>query len=510
MIGNALLVIVSFLLGWAALWPARRALGGWDYHLAALPVGLLGWTASAAAAALVGRPMGWTIAAPSLVAYAGIVFAVLRRAAGRSGRPAPAWWTFAVAGCIVALSASAAAAAGLTVPGYDGWKHYQVMGVWIVDHGLPTALMMGQRSPLIPSVIAGTRLLGGAWSYAIYPVMALNVVVVLLRAAWVSGVRRVGPRVGAGLLAALALALVTLPSFLLHSVYAHSQMYSALFLLLSVAPVVAIAACEREAAQTSGDDHDERPLALLTVAGLAAAGLALSRPDGLAYLFVPLLLLLVVRFERGWTLRRVLSYCVPLFATLAVSYAPAFARLRLWESTKLSGKAALAMLVAAAAVVVASEALARWKGAEWLRRGRNVMRLALTVDLVLVAAAAAAVPKTFAAAVGNMVGNLLFSGGYGRLWVFLLGALVVTLAFGALRRGLALADVLFVVAQFFAVALIVHGLTHPGRLSQNDSFNRVAFHIVPIALWYVTGAAAALWPRSQRTAESSPVAREAE
>ena len=50
------------------------------------------------------------------------------------------------------------------------------------------------------------------------------------------------------------------------------------------------------------------------------------------------------------------------------------------------------------------------------------------------------------------------------------------------------------IAQFFAIALVVHGLAHPGRLSSADSFNRVAFHIVPIALWYAASAVATFWP----------------
>ena len=61
-----------------------------------------------------------------------------------------------------------------------------------------------------------------------------------------------------------------------------------------------------------------------------------------------------------------------------------------------------------------------------------------------------------------------------------------------MRRGPAFT--LFAIGQFFAIALVVHGVAHPGRIASADSFNRVAFHMVPIALWYIGSAIALFWP----------------
>lgn len=501
MTANALLVIVSFLVGWVALWPARRALGAWEYHLAALPVGLLGWTAAVGLAGLLARPMDLLVSAAAVALYVAAVFAaltVMTRGPRTTSPPAPAPWTFVAALCVTGITAAASAAAGLTVANYDSWSYYHVLGVGLSRNGVLTPLLMGARSPLIPAVIAGGRLFGADWVYAVYPVMALNLAALLLRFAWTSGVRRLGPTAGGVLLALLGLSLVTLPSFLLHAVFVHSQMYSALYLLLAVGAIVSAGAGHREAtgpAPNAKRQGDARALSLLLIAGLATSGLALARPDGLAYMFVPMLLVIAMRFGRGWSRERLAAYWVPLLVVLAVSYGPAFVRLHFWSSGKLSGRAAFAILVVAAALPVVAEALAGWDRTEWLRRKTNAVRLALAVDVLVMGLAASAAPRTFAASLRNMAGNLLSAGGYGYLWFFLFGVLAVTVAFGAARRGETLADLLFVAAQFLAVALVVHGLSHPGRLSPGDSFNRVAFHLVPILLWYTVVAVSAFLPR---------------
>lgn len=497
MTGNALLVVISFLVGWVALWPARRALGAWDYHLAALPVGLVGWTVAAGAAGLVGRPMGWPVVAPAVVAYAGVAFWVLTRVGTVSQeRTAPSLWTFAVAGGLVVVSTLAATAARLTIVGYDSWAHYQASAIYLADHGLPSAITLGQYGPLIPSVIAAGRMFGGDWIYSLYPVMAVNLLLLTVRSVYSVAAPLTGRRVALALTGATGLVLLLTRSFITHSLYVHSQMYSALFLMLAVVPVLLAAGEKRhdrapEAVEARSGD---RVLPTLLISGLATAGLALTRPDGLVYVFVPMLLVVALRLERGWPAKRLLLYAAPLLAVLAAAYVPAYVRLGAWQSGKLSGKIAfvsLALIVAGPAV---GEVLARWDRAAWLRHGHNAIRSVLALDALAVAAAAAVAPKNFAASVSNMLTNLLSTGGYGRLWIFIAGVVLVTVVLGILKCGDGPVYTLFVIAQFFAVALVVHGLVHPGRLSSADSFNRVAFHVVPIALWYAASAVATFWP----------------
>jgi hypothetical protein len=501
MTGNVLLVLASFLVGWVALWPARRAMGTWDYHLAALPVGLVGWTVASGVAALAGHAMTPLLVLPSATAYAGVLFWVLWTRTGPRTGPAPAVWTSVAAGATVLAATLAAASARLTVVGYDSWAHYQASAIYMADHGLPSAITLGQYGPLIPSVIAVGRMFGGDWIYAIYPVMALDLLLLIARGVWRASVPLVGRRVAWGLSAATLLVFALTPTLLRHAFYVHSQMYSALFLTLAVVPIV-LAALRKDDGAEPGSDVD-RVLPTLLVSGLATAGLALTRPDGLVYVLVPLLLVIALRLERGWSARRLLYFTAPLVAVLVVSYGPAFVRLGAWQSGKLSGKVAFASLALIVAAPVAGEVLARWGRMAWLRRGHGAIRLVLAVDALAIVAAAAVAPSRFATSTHNMLTNLISTGGYGRLWMFIAGVVLVTVALGVLKCGDGPVYTLFVLAQFFAIALVVHGLSHPGRLSTADSFARVAFHIIPIALSFVAYAVAQFWP--SRTAGDDTV-----
>jgi hypothetical protein len=42
----------------------------------------------------------------------------------------------------------------------------------------------------------------------------------------------------------------------------------------------------------------------------------------------------------------------------------------------------------------------------------------------------------------------------------------------------------FGILLFFVIAGLVHGTSHEGRIGAGDSFNRVAFEILPIVLWF--------------------------
>ena len=144
MIGNALLVVLSFLAGWVALWPARRALGAWQYPLAALPVGLLGWTMAAGAAGLLGRRMSWPLAMRDADRIRGFVF--WRSSDGW----VPARRTVLCLPCgrTSSLGGRAGSDRGdvfskMTVISYDSWAHYQLAGIYLADHGRPDPVALG-------------------------------------------------------------------------------------------------------------------------------------------------------------------------------------------------------------------------------------------------------------------------------------------------------------------------------------------------------------------------------
>ena len=92
----------------------------------------------------------------------------------------------------------------------------------------------------------------------------------------------------------------------------------------------------------------------------------------------------------------------------------------------------------------------------------------------------------FVRAVRNMGVNLLLTGGYHSLWYVIVA--VAVLAFILHRKRLWSSwygYLAYALVQFFLIAMVVHGALHPGRLSVSDSFNRIAFHTVPLAFWFI-------------------------
>jgi hypothetical protein len=92
--------------------------------------------------------------------------------------------------------------------------------------------------------------------------------------------------------------------------------------------------------------------------------------------------------------------------------------------------------------------------------------------------------EAFMAAGTIMLGNLARNGDWDWFWFFASGLVLVTLVFYGVRRHAAQsAMLLYAIAQFLVVALVVHGISHPGHPGFTDSFNRVAFHSVPLIWW---------------------------
>jgi hypothetical protein len=103
--------------------------------------------------------------------------------------------------------------------------------------------------------------------------------------------------------------------------------------------------------------------------------------------------------------------------------------------------------------------------------------------LVLAVFDTASVRMTFT----NNLQNLFFNGGgYGLLWWVLAVFVGLSVVSGdALRRGSTARFVFLCTGLYFGVASVVHAATHPGRVGALDSFSRIAFHAVPLLLWYM-------------------------
>lgn len=492
--GNLTLVAVSLLVGWVALWPCRRLLGAWGYHLAAFPIGLLAWPVGAALAEVTGGLYQLSIAmlAAFLVALVGSL--VCWYLGGDDGDARVATWTwFAHGGAVLGLAA-VVSAAGYSILGYDSVFHYEAWGLWLFDTGRLTTLIAGAYGMFLPSLHAANRAFGGDWTYVVYPIMAAHLIALLAYGLARTLPHSISRAWRVVIVTASLVLLATTSPFLFHSLNVHSHMASALFFTLALLGV-------HEAFLGAGRTADKTALAWSTVAGLALGGFALVRTDGLAYAVVVLALAAVLNM-RDPSRRRLIGLHGGLYAMIAIAYGAAFIGLGVWHERKMSGKMAGAVIVATLVFAAASYAgpwFSRWF------KGRQALLLTVVgLNLMAIAGAYLLRPAGFAVAVPNMVGNLASAGGYGLLWYFIAGSALVTLV---LRRGWVDHEwtdyALYAFFQFFAIALIVHGLTHEGRLSPADSFSRLAFHAVPLFFWYLGTVAGGLVqtlsiPRSTR------------
>ncbi|MBE0477423.1 MAG: hypothetical protein IBX62_10030 [Coriobacteriia bacterium] len=483
-----LLTAVSLTAGWIGLWPVRGRLGAAGYHLAAYPVGLLLWPLAVAVRSAL--RIGFA-PVPFYVVAVAALFAASRLAAssvdgetagedpgGAAGARVPAA-SYALWGAAVVGVAAIVDVTGYTSALYDSVFHFERWGAWLTVTGIVHREIMESYGAFIPSVHAVNRYFGGDWASTPYPVLSLHVASI-----FAAGVRRwtrdrVSVAASWSITAGFTLLLVTTPRYLHHSLYVHGHMFTAAYLVL------AMYATQRAYLDGSSTAEEDRT-AWLIVAGLASAGVALTRADGIAYVLVPALTATLVWWEGGHRLRDQAVYVVATAAAVAVVFCSAFARLRFWRGGKLSGKRAASVLTVVAAVAVSTLGLDRLGPlGGWLRRGRNLLLTLVALEAAALLALAARRPEDFAQASLNMITNMLRSGGNGHLWYFGLGVLAVSLLYGGQwRSGRWPGYLLFAIGQFFFVAVVVHAMSHVGRLSPNDSFNRVSFHVVPLVFWY--------------------------
>jgi len=501
--------------GWLALWPLRARLGALAYHGAALPAGLLAAALSAAFSSVAGRPLDAVSALAGAVLLVvgvwGLCLAVLPGGApdslDRLGGPVDAR-SFAIATGVLGALGLLVGVARFTVSNNDSLVSYWPLGVELSREGALSAGLMGSRSPLLPGMNAIFATLGSDWAYVIYPLLGAMVLYWLSVTLWFGPLRAASLKTRRFVAGGAVGFLVLEPSFIFHSFFVHSHMASAVYLLMALA-------CLWSAAPKGSWPAEEEPRgAYLVLAGLFTAGLALSRPDGLAYQFVPIAVAIAVLTAGAVKWRAVLAYFGPLLFVAGGAYAGAYVRLGMWRSDKLSGRTTLAIFA-----VLVLAAAAPWI-VQWLDRrlplrvaGERFMGLLTGAAALLMIAVLVSRWDTASSALASARINLLQgAGGYHYLWYAVIALTVLSLLSGdALARGSWTRSPFLSVALFFVIAALVHGLSHEGRVGVGDSFNRVAFHVVPVFVWYVAAVVARIGiQRAEQTASVDERASSAE
>lgn len=474
--------------GWIALWPARGRLGARGYHLAALPAGLLSAAVAGALSTLTGRPLDLATATSGALVLAALVQTALRTLANAPGAPRQIGArTFAFAGGAIGVVAGLLGIARITVTNNDSVMSYWPLGVELARTGAFTEQLVGSRSALIPGMNAIHIGFGSDWAYVIYPLLAATLLGWLLHVLLEGPLARTSGARAWRIAGVAALALAIEPSFLFHSFFVHSHMFSALYLFMSVTCIWIAARESRDhGGAGSGGTH-------LLLAGLFAAGFALSRPDGLAYVFAPIAVALGALSTGRVERRRVAAFFAPLLGMLLVVYGATYAELGMWASSKLSGKTTLAILLLMAASA-AGPWIIRWLDAKLPFRvaGEHFLRLLVSVAAAAMVLVLAAKWDTASGALANARINLFGgAGGYHYLWYGIVLLLVVSVfTRDATRPDSWTRPLFFAIVLFFIVALTVHGVSHEGRLGVGDSLNRVAFHAIPLIVLYLGAVAA--------------------
>jgi len=475
-------------VGWVALWPARRCLGAWGYHTAALPMGLLSAALAGTFSTLANRPLDAVSAiAGALLLIAGVQVCSWLAGGSQDCEVGVGWRSFAIAAGAMGGLALVVGVVRLTVSNNDSVMSYWPLGVQLARTGQFTTALTAARSALIPGMNAIHVVFGSDWAYVIYPMLAATMVV------WLAVTLLTGP-LGASdrsaarwIVGSAVVALVIEPSFIFNALFVHSHMISGLYLFMSLT-CLWLAGRQDTAEQPRG-----AVVAFLVLAGAFAAGFALGRPDGLAYQFVPVAAAISLLTRAKVDRREVLAFFGPLlFVELSV-YAATYAELGLWDSGKLDGKTTLVVLgvlVLSAAGPWIVQALDRVSPVRLA--GERFFSLLVSVAAVLTVAALALKWDMAGGALDNARANLFGgAGGYHYLWYGVVILLVLSVFTGdALRPASWTRSPFLSILLFFIVAALVHGLSHEGRVGPGDSLNRVAFHALPVVIWYVAAVVA--------------------
>ena len=503
-LGGVLVTALSLVGGWIGLWPVRGQIGRVGYPVVSYMIGLLAWPLATSLLSLAGtgfRPLVPVVLLTAALFVVSTLVARGSREAPAEGRATRAWH-LVVWGCAVIGLSLAVDVTGLTSAGYDSLFHYEAWGVWLSETGTLTAEVIGLYGVFIPSLHAASRYLGSDWTSVHYAVLSLHLAVLFAVAVREWSRRRVGAAASWLITLGSTALLVLTPRFFHHILYVHSHMITAAYLMLAL---FAIQRAYLGAGDVAAPPRADQRAAWLLVAGLASAGLALTRTDGIAYVAALLVVGTLAYLASDTPTRDHALFVGAAALPIGLVYGASFAALGVWQATKLSGRTAglvLAGLGVAAGITLVIGRVPH-VGA-WLRSPGRALALLTGLEVTAVLGLATLDPDGFIESTANMVTNLFSTGGNGNLWFAAVAMVGLSLVWGSQFRAERWPLLLVaVIVQFMVIAVAVHGVGHPGRLSPADSFNRVSFHVIPLIFWYAATVVTSLVAELRRVREGT-------
>lgn len=485
--------VVSLIVGWAALWPSRHRLGPLTYHLVAMPVGLLAWPLAGAFSNLVGRDFDViTVAVGAALVVALLVF--FQRLDRDSGPPAGdsvSPMSYGVMAAALLVFGGIFTRLGLGAVNNDSVASFWPLGVVLERLGTFKDSLMSVRAPLLTNMNAGHVLFGAEWAYVIYPLLAVSLLAYLLGSLLVGPLAGRSRSVRIAVTGAIVVFLMTEPSFLLHSIYAHSHMITALYLLIALSELWAASPPTAHGEPSNPSTH-----ARLVVAGAAAAGIALARPDGLAYAFIPIIFAIGVVTQHKVTFRNVGAFFGPMIAIVLVPYVSAYATLGMWGGGKLTGRRAMIVLIPFCLSVVAPWVVS-WLSARLPVRvsgWRFLYASLLGATGLLIIGHVLRWSNAKMSAMNAAINLFAGAGGYAHLWYAVLLLLILSLITkDALTLNTWTQPAFAGVVLYAMVVTLVHGMVHPGRVGSGDTMTRMVFQMIPLVAWFAGAIAARIF-----------------
>ena len=479
-----LLAITTLIVGWIALAPIARHLGALGYHLCAMPFGLLAWVGPACVAIATHTRFGLI----TTLAGFGLFIAMVWTGAVPASRhdvvraPRIPIWTFPLVAAVLLGFTAVMTRWGISAFSLDGWGQYEFLSYPLADKGVAAIRLLAERMILLPSIHAGFHMFGGEFTYILYPILSLTLASIVGAATWWA-CRRLRTGVRLAVTVGVVLTMVGHVSYLFFSLYMHSHSVTALYIVLAL---VAVERATVDVRRSADGLSAEVSRCWLLVSGMAMLGLLLSRPDGPPYVLVPLLTAIAFLMWLGVSPRTYdLLFGPMILGLLVYTGATVIAQGGLWETYKITA----GMLLWFAAAFTAFWGFLRFLSVHtlrWLRSAHNALRLIIAAEGLVLAALFIASPEKMQRMLINNVTNLVSTGGWRSLWMILVAYAVLALALRPESgRERFRTYVGFAIVQFFVVALVVHGTSHVGRIGWGDSFNRVAFHIVPLIYVYI-------------------------
>ena len=470
---------ISLLVGWIGLWPLRRRIGAWGYHVAAFPIGFLGWSVVAVISAVLRWPFDWRSTFLGLALFVVMLWLLPRKALREADptRPVP-WWSYLTFGGAFLAYGVLAAAGRLTISTADGWGAYWPFSILLGRSGELTPLIFTDRGLPLVAMGAADILFGGQWAYVEYQIFAAAV---LLTLGWLvahEAVPRVGRTLGIVIAVAAAAVLAVDATFVFNIFYVHSHTLSALYLMLSLGALrMAVEPGTGRAAPGAG--------VWFVLSGLSTAGVVLARPDGFLYAMLPVILFVAILTDEQWQGPGERHFFTSMLIPVYIVFAAAFLRLGVWYGHKLNGRVALVALVCLSATAGLPWLVDRF-GRRFSIRGQRVLPVALALAGLLLGVAFLIERRLLSRAVVALSMNLFGgTGGWGPMWFWLVGLMLLTVLSADALRSRSWTRPLFFTITLFVVLTFIANMSRGGRPGWGDSMNRIMLHIVPVIVWYI-------------------------